>query len=825
VFCWHGEIAKEILMIYSQLLAYFQSKHRLSYYAIAIAGCYLMLVSSQAQAQTRSISTTNNDSFDPISTQYLGTVSPNKNCDRPLQLNSSQIATTEIGREAQICTQTSARDRYQLTESQALSEFDRVAQIPSVVTIPLTQPMPLSPSLSSLLPQGKYLPLNSILTSEPILAPNNTPAIPLIAAPKPILSQDAHYIIPPQAVDPQLVDPFSTQFILNGDKISHLTPTVVKTGFESGNFRTSDLNFNIYQVIKADNIQSVTTDSVVRVNSRIESVGVRSVAQNRDITTTTSKPQTLLGVRQQVSLTANCQDNSGQTCTYLPGITIDESTIDPRTLQPTSVKITSQYGDVISPASVAAIAQPGFQSGTNGEQFGIDLYLPALGLVATSWSKNSPATGMRREDIQTAIAVNYTKMNRDFATNGVESTLSQTIRSINYINGDRHQLQSLVVQALGQVLPEAQIGIAPGTPGARIVVNPNLYRVANALRIPDNSQTIYQAGTSVALSRGKDPNSLPGAKSQAIWIGLSPVIERKFTNNYYYVTRTSPEIVSSGGGEGGIPVAVNLNNLGFNSGNLPNPYSQAYVAVYNQNVDRFDIETQNQHTDYYPHLSFTGVNMSENSLWRYYTGAIAPIGSQSPIKAYVGTDYAIATKQGLSISLGGISYLNPDPEYATQFFANAIQSIRLGENPRHSLTIGANANYIVNGTITIESIPVRSTQSYVNAGVTIELGDVSIGGTQFFGNLLPESTESKTIFNVGWKITEGLNVGAFYTAADRNISTNPYGVSLSLALNPNSNSLLYLGWNVAQIDFQRTLGPNANAYRDNTFTASVRLAL
>jgi hypothetical protein len=696
-----------------------------------------------------------------------------------------------------------------------------------VSAIPFALPIQVSPAFSTPIPPtNPIVPLNSILVPT-LIAPNNTPAVPLTNAPTPpppAAIQDPRFIVPPQILPPQQVDPFSTQYVLNGDKISHLTPTVAKSGIESGNFRTSDVNFNVYQILRADNIQSVTKDSVVRVNSHIESVGIRSIAQQRQVTTISSKPQTLLGARQQISLDANCRDNPGQTCTYLPGIVIDESTIDARNLQPTGVTITSQYGDIISPASVAAIAQPGFQAGANGEKFGIDLYLPALGLVTTPWSLNSPSTGTRREDLNSTVAINATRMERDFATNGVESTLSQTIRSVNYIHGDRHQLLNLAVQALGQVLPAAQIGIAPGKPGAKIVVNPNLYRAANAVRIPDNSQTVYQAGSGRAISRGKEPNVLPGASHQAVWIGLSPIVERKFVNDYYYVTRAPAQIVNSNGGEAGVPVAVNLNNFGFNSDSLQNPYSQGYLTIYNRNVDRVDTETLHQRTDYYPHISFTGVNMSENSLWRYYTGAIASIGSTSPIKAYIGGDYSTATKQGLTLGLGGIGYLNPDPEYASQLFASTSQSLQLGANPRHNLRVGMNANYILNGAVTLQSIPVRSSQSYVNAGVTVDLGDVSIGGTQFFGNLLPDSTESKTLFNVGWKITDRLNLGVFYTAADRNISTNPYGANLSLALDPSANSLLYLGWNAAEIDFRRTLGANANIYRDNTLSVSVRLS-
>jgi hypothetical protein len=768
-----AEVAPEIVTIYSSA----------QYSFIAIAGCYLVLGNNVAQAE-------------PIVTSRI-----------------SALPVNEFDRD-RICTQNyNSQDR-----NLDLPQVDRIAQVNTPVTLPLP--------LSSLVPPNSPIaPLNSIL-STPILAPNNTPAVPLINAPKPVSPQNSPYVVPPQAIAPQKVDPFSTQFILNGDKISHLTPTIAKTGLEAGNFRTSDLNFNVYRVIKADNIQSVTKDSVVRVRTQIETVGIRSTLQNRDTITTTFVPQTLLGVRQQISLDANCQDNSGRTCTYIPGITIDDSKIDPRTLQPTGVKITSQYGDVIPANSIAASRQPGFQGGADGQNFGVDLYLPAVGVVTTPRSLNAPSMGLRRDELSTAVAVNYTQMDRNFATNGVASSLGQTIRSVNYINGDRHQPLNLVVQALSRFLPEAPANIDPGKPGARIVVNPNLYRVANAIRIPDNSQTIYQAGTGFAISRGQDPQILPGATHQAIWIGLSPVVERTVLKDYSYITRSAPQIISSNGGEGGIvPVAVNLNNFGFNSGGLQNPYAQGYVTVYNRDVDRVNVEVLRQRTDYYPHLSFTGANLGENSLWRYYTGAIATIGSPSPIKAYVGTDYSIANRQGLSIGVGGIGYVNPDPEYVSQFFANVNQSVRLGTNPRNKLVVGVNANYLIGGTVTIQSTPIRATQSYINTGIAVELGDVSIGGTQFIGNLLPESTESKTILNLGWKVTDRLNLGAFYTVADRNISTNPYGLSLSLALDPSSNSSLSLGWNAAEIDFRRTLGANANTYRDNTFSVSLRLGL
>jgi hypothetical protein len=675
--------------------------------------------------------------------------------------------------------------------------------------------------------------IESSATSLLLPTPNITPAVPLPAAPAAPQFEsppDPRYLLAPQALAAQDVDPFATQFVLNGNRISHLSTAQVSSGYESGNFRMSDLNFDIYKPFKATNTQSITADRVLHVKTQMEVSGLRSVTQHHDISVAVAQPQTLLGVRQQISLDANCLDNSGRICTYLPGLTIDDSVIDQRKLQPVDVKVTSQFGDVIPQSSVATIRQPGFQGGANGSNaanYGLDLYFPAVGVIRPAGSPPPLLTGSRHEDISTGIAVNHSWLNQNFATNGVSSTLGRTIRSVNYINGDRNQLANLAVQALGQVLPDFQPQIAAGEPGAKIVVNPNLFRAANALRIPEQSLTVYQGGIGVAASHGDDWKTPPEANHQALWVGLSPVIERKFERDYYYKTLRAPVIVSSSGGEGGnVPVDVNLNGLGFNSGALQNAYAQGYVTVYNRDVDRYDVEIIRQRTDYYPHISLTGTSLSENTLWRYYAGTILNVSLQPQttqnIQAYVGTDYSMVNPLGLSWSVGGVGYLNPDPEHYTQFFANASQSIALGADRRNNLMIGVNANYVADGGVTVQSVPIRSAQSSVNVGMTANFGDISVGGTQFVGSLLPDAVESKTLLNVGWKINDRLNLGAFYTPFDQSISTAPVGANLSFTVDPAANSKLYLSWNAAAIDFRRTLGSSSNIFRDHTFSLSFR---
>ncbi|WP_309742650.1 hypothetical protein [Chamaesiphon sp. OTE_20_metabat_361] len=790
--------------MYSQLPAYSHNNYKLACYCLTIAGWYFILGgSANAQSAPAAIWVNNENSIAPE--QLASNTATNPDATRDSRDNPPE-------QPAQLAPPVNP-------------QIAQVAPIPTIIAPLLLPPSFLPPSLP-------IIPINSVLTPELLLPPNNTPAVaPInapIAPPQSTTVKDPRFIIAPQVLDPKVVDPFSTQFILNGNKVSHFTTTVVTTGFETGNFRNTDLSFDVYKLIGAKNVQSVTADRVVRVNSTMDVVGIRSIAQHQDIDVSVAQPQTLLGFRQQISLDADCLDGSGRTCTFLPGLVIDESVLDPNKLQPTSVKVTSQFGDVISPASVTAIRGDGFGGGANGEKFGIDLTVPVVGVVAPPEGSPPPVlTGERQEKFRTGVAVNYTRMNQDFATNGVESTLGRTIRSINYVNGDRNQLVNALTNAIGQILPDFQTSIAPGKPGARIVVNPNLYRAASALRLPDNSLTVYQGGTGYAPSFGADPKVPPGASHQALWVGMSPVVEREYLRDYRYITLREPRIVANGGGEGGsLPVDVNLNNFGFNSSGLQNSYGQGYVTVLNRDVSRVDTDTIRQRTDYYPHISFTGANLTENSLWRYYTGAIVNAGFEpkttTNIKAYVGTDYAVVNPRGLSFNVGGIGYLNPDPEYSTQLFVNATQAIPLGANPRNNITLGVNANYIVDGSITLQSLPIRSAQSFVNAGVALNFGDISIGGTQFFGNILSESVENKTIFNLSWKVSDRFRIGGFVSAFDRNISTNPFGANLSYDLDPSSNSAIYLGWNAAEIDFRRTLGSTANVYKDNTISVSLR---
>jgi hypothetical protein len=339
---------------------------------------------------------------------------------------------------------------------------------------------------------------------------------------------------------------------------------------------------------------------------------------------------------------------------------------------------------------------------------------------------------------------------------------------------------------------------------------------------------VYQSGTGYAPSVGKDPKVPPGASHNALWLGMSPVIDRQFLRDFFYVTLRDPRIVTQTGGEGGnVPVDVTLDNIRFTSAAIQNVYAQAYVSVLNTDVDRNDVDTIRQRTDYYPHLSFTGTSMTENSIWRYYTGALFNVGfkpkTKTDIKSYVGSDFSVITPSGLTASFGGIGYLNPDPEYYSQVFASASQTIGLGkDSKRNNIVLGVSGSYVLNGAITIQGLPVRTSQSSINANVTANFDRFSLGATRYFGSILPDSLEAKLLINGGWRVADNLNIGAFVSAFDRNISRAPYGLNLNYILDPSSNSTLTAAWNTASIDFRRTIGPRGNIFRDNTFSLSVK---
>ncbi len=201
--------------MYLQLLANFKTKFTLTYCGMAIASWCLAL-GGDAIAQTPPIDAAA-DGFDDIASELLVNATSRDLVDKNRNHNP-------LG------------DR-------------QVAQV--TAPLPVNLPIIITPNLlPGLLPPSNPLlvPINSVLTPELIFAPNNTPAVPSSnapLAPNPAATRDPRFIIAPQVLAPKVVDPFSTQFVLNGNKVSHVTTTVVTSGFESGNFRNTDLIFDV----------------------------------------------------------------------------------------------------------------------------------------------------------------------------------------------------------------------------------------------------------------------------------------------------------------------------------------------------------------------------------------------------------------------------------------------------------------------------------------------------------------------------------------------------------------------------------------------------
>ena len=258
----------------------------------------------------------------------------------------------------------------------------------------------LKPDDLFLLP--KFVPriLPPVPTDRPFIAPT-TPVSPVLPPQdrdpiqlpkiKPLpTAPDPRYLIAPRLLKLGQFNPALTLIAINDVALTHRSQIEVTSGVETGDRRSTDIGLNATGLFSPQVEESVSNKRVYRLDYRSNYSQIRTLRQQREITTRVTTPETLFGMRQQISFTGDCLAgmNNGNSvsptgekliCTYLPGLKTDESSIDPQKLIPTQIPSTSLFGDVVSPASLLAIQATGFQGGANGQLIGLDLYFPRIG--------------------------------------------------------------------------------------------------------------------------------------------------------------------------------------------------------------------------------------------------------------------------------------------------------------------------------------------------------------------------------------------------------------------------------------------------------------
>jgi hypothetical protein len=642
------------------------------------------------------------------------------------------------------------------------------------------------------------------------------------------------YLIAPRQLDLNKVNPFLTQITLNDVSTSHRTQYEVSGGIEAGNGQTANVGLSATGLFSPTVVESVSSDRIYRLEYRNGYSQVRSIRTQREIKTTIIEPETLLGMRQQISFVGDCltppndatPQAGKQLCTFLPGLKTDQTSIDPERQVPTRLPQTSRFAEVVTPESLAAMKLPGFQAGANGQELGTDLYFPGIG-TSSGNTQGTTATVKRNESTTTVPMVSFGRVRQIVATNGNEAALARTVRGFSYITGDRNTVLNTSIQAATELLPDIQPSLAPGQKGRSTATNRNLFLAANNNRVPENSFTAYYIG----VGSGKTPsgNQQLAANYHGLWVGFSPIVDRNITPSSKYQPTGPERITLFAGGEGGVDSNVKVlaaidSNL-YSSSGIGNAYSQAYLTRLERDIDTHNTIFLQEKTNYYPHLSATGNITTEDSVLRYYAGLIFNPQSSSASndnKVYGGIDFTKVESNGFSYNLSALGYVNPNPDYYSRVSGSVNKQFKLGNNLKNSFTLSTGFNYAFDGDSIYDSFNFRSGNSYLNLGAKANLGNISAGITYFIPNGMPNPIQQLLSVTGAWKISDGISTSAFYTPVNENSTRSPMGFNVSISLGSDSTSpTLLLGLNQNQFNFSSNSGNNVGV-NNNVYTVYLR---
>jgi hypothetical protein len=702
----------------------------------------------------------------------------------------------------------------------------------------VTQPTNIAqPEFTAKSAQQQLTPVK--LDNQQISAVSNTrtnlPAIierdrqPNQEQPKENAAADPKYIIPPRIATNQKVNPFTTTVPLNGTLINHLTENQFFGGVTFSD--TIDTNFDVNGLVKLNGQieESLTKDNIYTVEQRGSYLQLQTVRKKREVSVEQKELQTILGVQIQLSLTGSCflgQGNPEQQCTYTPGIATDRNSIDPDTLFPRQIIQSSKVGDVVTPESLAAIKEPGFQRGVNGQEIGVDLYFPNAGTISGNTQSNETEL-QRKEEIENTPVGIYSIVRQVVRANDKEAVLGRTIRGYGFILDDQNALLNTALQLGNFVLPDADPQVVASDNPVNKNINVNLFLAANNTRLPANSFTFYNAGIGRAESPKPANTSLsqvPSANYNSIWLGVSPVIKRTLSNKERFEITGPQRVVTAAGGEGGVDSNVDVlslvNGQPFSNKNLTDFYGQVYLTLYNQDVNAIRSSQYTEKTNYYPHLSFTGNITNSDTVWRYYAGVIA--GEE--IKPYVGTDYTKNTLDGWSFSAGAIGYVNPDIDYYSQAQGNVSKRINLGKNS--NLVLSSGVNYAIDRPNRVDDFVIDSAGSSLSVGARANVGNVSVGLINYFGDILPNSIANTLLADVSVKFSDNFSVSAYYTPINESTSRSRYGASAQLKMgNQRTSPVLGVSWSNNEYDFGTDPNGNKLDVTDNVFSVFLRGSL
>lgn len=698
------------------------------------------------------------------------------------------------------------------------SSVTRVSASPEA--IPLSETPDWSTSATDLKPSSANLAAEPNPTEPSFQKNPNKPSPP---------PSDPNYIIPPRIAPEEQISPITTTLPLNDIPISHLTEWQLSGLKAFAETTDSPIFFNATLKLRNRVVESLSRNNVYRVDQQGSYFQLRTVPLERTVTTTTIEPQTMTGLEIQMSLTGACifsGTNPDQQCTYMPGLVTDRNSIDPEFFVPTRVFQTSPVGEVIRPETQAFIELPGFQGGTSAQPIGVDFYFPNTG--AFPGNTQSQKTEIdRKEEIRYTVAGTFSRVRQVVKANAREAVLGRTIRGFTVFFEGENSALNLAIQAGAQFLPDIIPDLEGSENPTNTNINRNLFLAANNTRLPSSSFTIYSAGLGRAASLTPDITSLnqvPRGNYNSLWLGLSPVLDRSIEEGRIFYQPTSPQLaLAEAGAEGGANTDVQLesavNQDFYSTANLQNFYAQVYLSFLQQDVNFVRESLYREKSGYYPHLSLTGNSTGSQDIFRYYIGVIA----SEEVKLYLGADYTRNTVNGWIFRGGAIGYLNPDRDYYSQLWGNLAKRIRLSKNANLILSTGF--NYAIDRETRIGDVVSISPASELAFSTRLNWGIVSLGLTNYVGDILPNSYDDRLLAEFSIRPLKTLSLSAYVAPVDETSTRSPYGASMIWQLRNKYNSpTLSFSWQRQEYDYGDDVFANQLLVKDNIFTVLFRVS-
>lgn len=639
---------------------------------------------------------------------------------------------------------------------------------------------------------------------------------------------NSDYILPPTIAPKEKIHPFTTTLPLNGVPISHLTDWEVYEGTTFGD----DINTSISAggIVKLDGkvTESLTKDNIYTVDQKASYLQLQRIRETRKVAVTRNEPHTMLGMQMQMSFTASClvgdtESIENEKCSYTPGLITDRDSLDPDFFLPTRIVQTANMNEVVTPESLAVMQLPGFQTGANGQQVGLDLYFPNSGAFPGNTQGNQVFYERKEEINNTQIGL-YSQVSQVVKANHEKAVIARTIRGFGLVTDSDNLLLNSAVQLGNIVLPDVKPRLQGSNKKVNTNINKNLFLAANNVRIPTSSYTFYQAGIGSAnsLKPGiKHRSQIPRATFNSLWVGISPVVDRTIERINRYKPTGKQRIIADGGGEGGVDSNIDLlsvvNGENFSANEIEDFYGQIYLTNFAQDVNLVTGNRFVEDIKYYPHISFTGNIVGSLDTFKYYTGVI----TGKTIKAYAGSDYT-RNFGNLNISTGAIGYINPDRDYYSQIFGSISQTI--GSSRKANLVLSSRFNYALDRENRIGKIESKAPASLVTLGARANFGNVSFGVVNYFDDILPNSVDKTLLADLAINFSKNFQLTGFYTPINEASSQSRYGATAKLRLGSKYNSpTISLSWKNNFYDLGQDSQGIKLRFTDNIFKVLFRI--